>query len=88
MTFLWAGLLWLLIVVPILVGIYVWVQRRRRPGRRFRGRTGHRRDGRGGDGEREHRVQGTDGDPQPGRHAERCDTTVSHGTSPLRFKAA
>lgn len=31
MTFLWAGLLWLLVAVPILVALYVWVQRRRRP---------------------------------------------------------
>ncbi|HEY6570558.1 MAG TPA: VWA domain-containing protein [Candidatus Limnocylindrales bacterium] len=31
MTFLWLGLLALVLVVPILIGIYVWSQRRRRP---------------------------------------------------------
>jgi Ca-activated chloride channel family protein len=30
-TFLWLGLLALVLIVPILIGIYVWSQRRRRP---------------------------------------------------------
>jgi Ca-activated chloride channel family protein len=30
-TFLWLGLLALLLIVPLLVGVYVWSQRRRRP---------------------------------------------------------
>jgi Ca-activated chloride channel family protein len=31
MTFLWSGLLLLLLLVPLLAGVYVWSQRRRRP---------------------------------------------------------
>ena len=31
MTFLWPGLLLLLAAVPLLVGVYVWSLRRRRP---------------------------------------------------------
>jgi Ca-activated chloride channel homolog len=31
MTFLWSGLLIALVVVPVLIGVYIWSQRRRRP---------------------------------------------------------
>ena len=34
MTFLWIGLLALILLVPILVAVYLWSQRRRQPGRR------------------------------------------------------
>jgi Ca-activated chloride channel family protein len=32
MTFLWPGMLWLLLAVPALVALYVWLQRRKRKG--------------------------------------------------------
>ncbi len=32
MTFVWPGMLWLLLAVPALVALYVWLQRRRRKG--------------------------------------------------------
>ena len=31
MTFLWSGLLIALVILPVLIGIYIWSQRRRRP---------------------------------------------------------
>ena len=35
MTFLWIGLLALVLVVPVLIAIYLWSQRRRRPAARY-----------------------------------------------------
>ena len=34
MTFLWIGLLALVLIVPVLVAVYLWSQRRRRPAAR------------------------------------------------------